>query len=500
MMALDLRLSPRINVSAPFYGWHEEAWWREEKPQLWRLLEAQLPTTPIHPDNATAHTAYTLHIGGATTVGFDRLAVTTDVHIRGARWRSYDHGTLCTSMADPIEDEVAHTCNVKGPGTFQAAVWLFVPGTRPAAQLDDVLEKRFPLASVSSLRPPPAASWQDMRVLAKYVDSRVCEWSVPLLTERTLFAHGGLASVLRAKCTEPASSAVRLTDVLNARAWRTHGRRTIMQVGGDDLVAVGAAFMLAARTLPHPFAIVESGNLCGGSTVLLALLRRRFCPSCPFTSADPGWFRPIMKQDYTCARDTIAWAGLTEDVTIYDGPGAALSGLEQPVGFVYLDDGKARFFNEPLMMYLRPRLMRGAVVAMDDAWHEEILPHSTRYYGQVQYAAELVDAGDCIPLVVAPPPEMYVNGSYARRGGLGYSQQASKSMHEIKREIARFKQFVGQARFHHLRERWAHPGMTVVLSCDQAGRAGPPGDQLRVSLVDKATGAEQARGWIALPA
>ena len=52
-----------------------------------------------------------------------------------------------------------------------------------------------------------------------------------------------------------------------------------------------------------------------------------------------------------------------------------------PVGFVYLDDGKTRFSNEPLLSYATPRMLVGAVVAFDDSWQLEKLPNSAPWWG-----------------------------------------------------------------------------------------------------------------------
>lgn len=144
--------------------------------------------------------------------------------------------------------------------------------------------------------------------------------------------------------------------------------------------------------------------------------------------------------------------------------------------------------------------MRGAIVAMDDGWHEELLPHSRRYYGQVAYAAELVDAGECQPLVVPSGPRIrFDNNSTSKlvRYGLGYSMP-EKSQAEVSKETARMYALVGQARFAAVRMRWAHPSMTVVLSCDGVG-VGPSGDQVRVAVVDRASGMEHAHAWVELP-
>ena len=55
------------------------------------------------------------------------------------------------------------------------------------------------------------------------------------------------------------------------------------------------------------------------------------------------------------------WAGLIDEVELVEDIGGAAS-FELPVGFVYLDDGKTRFSNDPLLAYAAPRMMLGAVL------------------------------------------------------------------------------------------------------------------------------------------
>lgn len=56
-------------------------------------------------------------------------------------------------------------------------------------------------------------------------------------------------------------------------------------------------------------------------------------------------YRLVVGHKLSCARDTIEYGGVGGDVTLVDDLTSALA-VEQPVGFVYLDDGKIRFYNE----------------------------------------------------------------------------------------------------------------------------------------------------------
>ena len=97
--------------------------------------------------------------------------------------------------------------------------------------------------------------------------------------------------------------------------------------------------------------------------MLLALLKRHLCPSCRLLSLDPGGYRRVVGQPHDCAERSLRWAGLMDEVELVEDIGGVAS-FELPVGFVYLDDGKTRFSNDPLLAYeyAAPRMMLGAVL------------------------------------------------------------------------------------------------------------------------------------------
>ena len=69
-----------------------------------------------------------------------------------------------------------------------------------------------------------------------------------------------------------------------------------------------------------------------------------------------------------------------------------------------------RFFNNPLLSYVQPQMMRGAIVAMDDAWQAEHLPHAIGHYGQYATAHELLQGGGGVrfrALVVPRAPKRH---------------------------------------------------------------------------------------------
>ena len=103
----------------------------------------------------------------------------------------------------------------------------------------------------------------------------------------------------------------RLRRTPSSRPGPLHTPRTRRGTIRHDSSRRRAAFVYAAHNLPQPFAIVESGTLCGATTLLLAALKRAHCPKCPFYSLDPGGFRATKGQPLSCARDAIGAAGYT---------------------------------------------------------------------------------------------------------------------------------------------------------------------------------------------
>ena len=65
---------------------------------------------------------------------------------------------------------------------------------------------------------------------------------------------------------------------------------------------------------------------------------------------------------FECAANTLRWANV-EEVRLIDDVSIALPADGVPIGFVYLDDGKSRFYNEPFLAMIEARLMVGGVVA-----------------------------------------------------------------------------------------------------------------------------------------
>ena len=154
---------------------------------------------------------------------------------------------------------------------------------------------------------------------------------------------------------------------------------------------------------------------------------------------------------------------------------------------------KVRFYNDPLLAYLGERMMRGAVVAMDDAWQAEPLPLSQGHFGQVMLVHELVQGGEFEPLAV-PPVD---HGRY----GLGFAP------HNARRRPSWAAHAPPRATLELLEQLAAgapSPFASRKIAVVRRSRArmrppdAPGTDAVRVSLVD-GSGDEAAVLWAPLP-
>ena len=271
------------------------------------------------------HQQRVLHVSGST--GFEPLSsfmLRTQQFVAGALWRTAHH-SLCTNVHASPEYEFRECSH--GGGTFDAAVWTLLLGSRP----------RLPASQQSS--PGPTMS----RLSAAHdalLRTDACAFAPPSGDSHTVCTtHRATRKADSARAAANRSHAAVLSPV--ALVSRIIARNHVFaQVGEKEFVAVGsgalpppdpapytprtrrgairqdssrrrAAFVYAAHNLPQPFAIVESGTLCGATTLLLAALKRAHCPTCPFYSLDPGGFRATKGQPLSCARDAIAAAGYT---------------------------------------------------------------------------------------------------------------------------------------------------------------------------------------------
>ena len=170
----------------------------------------------------------------------------------------------------------------------------------------------------------------------------------------------------------------------------------------EDWLPIATAFATAALSLPQPFTMVEVGNYCGGATLMFALLKRIYCPTCPFFSLDPGTLRTINRKGASladCHRKALAWAGTAQEVDLIDDFSGVVN-VDMPVGFVFFDGGKFRTANDPTLTALADKMMIGSVVALDDAWQAEAnSPAAHNHFGQAMFALELID-GDFEPLII----------------------------------------------------------------------------------------------------
>lgn len=379
-------------------GSHLTTWWGDEGLKLGPPLYGYQDRFPnaglqrrIPPTSRPVHTQRILHIKGSTASTHSNFVLRNALFVRGALWRWSSH-QLCTALdrAYGPANEVRECSH--NTGKFHALVWVMVPGSLP---------QHWPLSHEMGIPLTPHET-------PGYID-RPCEWTKPLVAAQAI--SPSLIDIITVACNRrPAAGNIRggmrepnMERLFGIPTWNSKNKSAlffggvgIAQIWGDTMLAIGVAFLEAARTLPQPFGIVESGNLCGASTMLIALLKKRFCPKCRFVSADPGWYRLVRKQKMTCAADMLTWAGLRDEVTLtnpepisrprrpphpldnskhsmrlhgatWSAAGSSanllpLSNLlllpqveliddmttsvpvELPVGFVYLDDGKARSY------------------------------------------------------------------------------------------------------------------------------------------------------------
>lgn len=178
----------------------------------------------------------------------------------------------------------------------------------------------------------------------------------------------------------------------------------------------------------------------------------------------------------------------TSQVRLHDGITTALP-IEYPVGFVYLDDGKARFYNAPLMAYLRDKLMVGAIVAMDDPWQEEgFHVPSSHHYGQAMLGHELSSGGDFRFLFSTPMPPRNALGSPLGRSHGKPPARFLRSMEKFSNE-AELKGLFEPTNTIALRRTRSRLGRAAATTGEMSSHEQRLGLQVRVSLVD-ANGAE----------
>lgn len=125
----------------------------------------------------------------------------------------------------------------------------------------------------------------------------------------------------------------------------------------------------AFTTLPLPFTLLESGNLCGTSTCYIAAAKKIWCPDCPFISIDPGWTRKALGEDPKCVEKNLADAGLSDQALVLQDTGEEAP-IRSPIGFVFNDDGKMRHVVSRQHALWEPYLMDGAVLGYHDYFQE----------------------------------------------------------------------------------------------------------------------------------
>lgn len=438
------------------------------------ILDARLNTSlrpASEPERMLRHRQMTLHINGTVHGAIahaNEVSLEVSLFIRGARWRTTVHRLCTATQPDP---QVEWRECALGEGPFSAALFVLVPGNRPRYRL----QRRKAQRSLPALR-DATSERSRLLIAARELESiNVCAPHLRLSAEllRGLCGGGGGGSGGR--------QGHGFASPLLLLSGERFGQAVYSQTSVDEWRAVGAAALLALVTLPRPFALVESGNLCGAMTVLLAILKRQYCPACELHSLDPGSYREVIGQPPDCAERSLAWAGVRDEVRLYSDAGGAVELGGLPVGFIYLDDGKTRFSNEPLLALATPRMLIGGVVAFDDSWQVERLPNAVNHLGQMNMVHELVVAGDFEPLMLPVPR----NGSRAdirARSGRRHYALLAKAASQAPSPFATHKTSA---------VRKTRSWLTASLADSTA-------DAVRVSAIGR-DGKEVAVRWMALP-
>jgi hypothetical protein len=471
------------------------------------------PQPPANPTPGT-HTQHVLRVEGSVPHAFADYYLKVDALIRGALWRTQTHH-LCTALQhDP---ELEHRrCQSNGTGAFSASVWSFIPSSRPGAPLRP--EQQSPALSVMNVPEDDMATRQTGLLWPH--ERQMLQARSTTHAERLRIASAVLSRL--DVCTMALPAAL-LAPACNASANATETRRPKVRAGklsrldkrhsnvtspdqlmrsssvwhgvahsdffSADWRSVGTMFVLAALTLPHPFAIVESGNFCGGVTGYFAILKRALCPSCQYLSLDPGGYRRKRHVKFTCNRLSLEWLGLSEHVRFVDEPSPALE-LEQPVGFVYYDGGKVRFCNAPLQAYLEDKSMVGALIGLDDVWQAGAMPHAVgQHHGQIMFVHEMVQSGDWTPLLLPAASKSGGVRAALYEDVVREMQRYGAAPDTLSSTAALFPENSKQALLVKRRSRFG---------AGAAGAAEDVLDGLRIALVQRG-GPELAVHWIPLP-
>ena len=208
-----------------------------------------------------SHFQHTLRISGTVPPGssFSRYHLKVDMFVRGALWRTQTHA-LCSSINDDPEDEVLRRC-ASGDGPFTAMVWAFVPSNRPSFE-----EGEMGIAQgVRLLRQAGRDHAAQLRVATHYLARmNVCNLSQPL-PDRFVGAecNKSLSKLLLAHAdgTQPmrhTKGKVTPDALMRSYAWKHDPRGGKSDLYDVDWRTIGTMFVLAALSLPQPFAIVRS--------------------------------------------------------------------------------------------------------------------------------------------------------------------------------------------------------------------------------------------------
>lgn len=384
------------------------------------------------------HHQLSVLVEGWTADHHEQYDLRTVLVVNGARWRSSSH-RLCTSL-QPRPQEEFRRCVRNSSGAFSAAIWVpllaSVPVSSPAQR---AAAERSREAALRPFMKELAGEVMMLDACALLNRSTTAATATAIATAATpppaVLAEGGL-------CFPP------LLKRVSPWAFSSHAKRlTRYDLFGSDWEPIAAAFALAAKTLPQPFGIIESGNFCGGTRrlrltqcarstlptlLLLPLYSVRHCvwcrrdalsraaqaallPGVPVRLHRPRAVSPpprpavhvrVRRGEMGGARryggadrrrgGGVTAAGRADRLHVLGCRAAPALGaprlerlrraMRDKSSFLgsRADDGKFRIFNDPLLSHARDRMLLGGVIALDDVWQPDEFTHAQDHIGQVR--------------------------------------------------------------------------------------------------------------------
>jgi len=216
-------------------------------------------------------TQLVVRLNGSTPLPHSSYRLNVELIVHGGLWRTSSH-QLCTSLEVQPNNELRECSRRIGP--VVAAINVHIPGPLPRSRtllsaqhhqrLDAYAVRMGHLAAAAKSIADIDVCSLDAAVLSQTVTKHACR--------RRGFQQSRLNGSIRMGVPELMAS-LKSSGLVETNLLR------------EDWLPIATAFATAALSLPQPFTMVEVGNYCGGATLMFALLKRIYCPTCPFLRA-----------------------------------------------------------------------------------------------------------------------------------------------------------------------------------------------------------------------